>query len=249
MPVISVVVGTYNRAGYLAECIKSVFEQRGVSYELVISDDGSTDGTADMVRSLAPDTTFVSAEHVGHPSIVYNRGIRAARGEFVAFCADDDMLMPDSLRIRYDRIKDRNGTALACGGAAIIFNDTTFAEALALWERNLLPLDSMHYADMSILHGDSIMVPRVVMEKYGIFDEHPALRLGQDSELWVRWRHAGIEAVHCRVPVAFCRHHGAQLNYDYDDDHVKVTTHEYRNRILEERRRGITAENTPMLGG
>ncbi len=98
-PQISVVMLTYNREKYLRESIGSVLNQTVGDLELIVVDDGSTDGSRDLVISLLdPRIRYYFFEHSRHGSKLRNFGISASTGEFVAFLDSDDVWLPDKLQ-------------------------------------------------------------------------------------------------------------------------------------------------------
>lgn len=97
---ISVIVPVHNTAAYLQECIDSVLAQKGVALELILIDDGSTDGSTGICRRAAegsPATVRYIREGGAGVSHARNRGIAEARGEYIAFVDSDDMLLPGAL--------------------------------------------------------------------------------------------------------------------------------------------------------
>lgn len=97
-PDVSVVIPTYNRAHLLRRSIESVLAQTYETFELLVVDDASTDGTREVVGSLG-DTRihYRRVERNRGPGAARNVGIRVARGELIAFQDSDDEWMPDKL--------------------------------------------------------------------------------------------------------------------------------------------------------
>lgn len=98
-PLLSIVIPTYNCADYLDECLHSVLDQLPEDCELVVVDDGSTDGTADLLASYEAASGCLKVlynEHKG-ASGARNSGLDAASGAYVAFVDCDDMLKPGFL--------------------------------------------------------------------------------------------------------------------------------------------------------
>lgn len=93
---ISVMIGVYNAAPYLAEAIDSVFAQTYQPLELIVVDDGSDDGSAEVAKSYGHALTYVYKENGGNGS-ARNRAVELARGEFFAFLDADDRFVPDKL--------------------------------------------------------------------------------------------------------------------------------------------------------
>jgi glycosyltransferase involved in cell wall biosynthesis len=101
-PTISLVTPTYNCQPLLQECLESVFNQTlpQSEIEIIVVDDGSTDGTWDYLQSLRaehPNVVALRQENSGRPSVGRNRGLAAATGEFVFFLDSDDWFSPEAL--------------------------------------------------------------------------------------------------------------------------------------------------------
>ena len=95
MPALSVIVPAYNCASYIHECLGSVLDQLPPDCELVVVDDGSTDGTADVLVEYQdqPNVKVVYRDH-GGASAARNAGLSVASGAFVAFVDCDDVMKP-----------------------------------------------------------------------------------------------------------------------------------------------------------
>ncbi|GAA2420216.1 glycosyltransferase family 2 protein [Streptomyces glaucus] len=119
-PVVSVIVAAYNAMPYLTRCVTSVADQsigQG-ALQLIVVDDGSTDGTGDELDRLAeayPDLLQVIHQpNSGGPSAPRNVGLDHARGEFVFFLDADDYLAPEALE-RMVAMAEKNGTDVVLG--------------------------------------------------------------------------------------------------------------------------------------
>jgi glycosyltransferase involved in cell wall biosynthesis len=112
---VSVVITTRNRRALLAEAVASVQGQRGVSWELIIVDDASTDDTEAYVSGLTDVVAIRQATH-GERSRARNRGLDAARGQYVMFLDDDDTLHEEAL-LTLARALDQHASAVAAVGA------------------------------------------------------------------------------------------------------------------------------------
>jgi glycosyltransferase involved in cell wall biosynthesis len=96
---ISVVLPTYNRAGTLPRAIASILAQTWRNFELIVVDDGSSDGTAALVGAIAdPRIRYLSLPRNGGVSAARNHGVREARGRWIAFQDSDDEWLPGHLR-------------------------------------------------------------------------------------------------------------------------------------------------------
>lgn len=96
MSEISVVIPTYNRADLIGDTLRAVMAQTVRPGEVIVVDDGSTDGTADVVASFGDPIRSIVIANSGD-MVARNVGVRAARGELVAFCDSDDVWSPPFL--------------------------------------------------------------------------------------------------------------------------------------------------------
>ena len=94
----SVVIPTYNRLPLLKEALDSVWRQTLTNYEVIVVDDGSTDGTARFARSMGQSIKLLEQTNRG-PGAARNLGLEHARGQYVAFLDSDDLWFPWTLDI------------------------------------------------------------------------------------------------------------------------------------------------------
>jgi len=99
-------VPVFNGARYLAEALESVFAQTHPSVEAIVVDDGSTDDTPAVVAAFGARLRAFRQPNAG-PAAARNRGVRAARGDFVAFLDADDLWLPDKLERQLARFAAR----------------------------------------------------------------------------------------------------------------------------------------------
>ena len=103
---VSCVIPVYNGARYLAESIESVLAQEYRPLEVIVVDDGSTDGTGAVLDAFGDRIRSFRQEN-GGPSVARNRGMEMSRGEFIAFLDADDLWVPDKLRLQLDAMEAR----------------------------------------------------------------------------------------------------------------------------------------------
>ena len=99
MQAISIVIPAYNAARTLAETLDSVLAQEGVAPEIVLVDDGSTDGTLDIARRFEPSVRVMTGPNRG-VSVARNRGIAETQASWIVFVDADDWLKPGTLATR-----------------------------------------------------------------------------------------------------------------------------------------------------
>lgn len=121
MPKVSVILPTYNREALLRQAVTSVFEQTFIDWELIIADDGSTDGTRTYLDELRDSRVrSVLLDHSGNPSRVRNAAIALARGEWIAFLDSDDLWLPTKLKLQLDRLAANPASRWSCTGVGFI---------------------------------------------------------------------------------------------------------------------------------
>lgn len=122
-PLVTVLTTTYNHARFIGLCMRSVQRQSYRDFEHVIVDDGSTDGTGDVVERLADKrTVYIRKEHSGFKRLVdtYNCGLKVARGKFIAIVEGDDFI--PSWRLHRQVPFMRKDVVLSFGRVATVDN-------------------------------------------------------------------------------------------------------------------------------
>jgi glycosyltransferase involved in cell wall biosynthesis len=115
MLTLSVIVPVYNTEEYLEDCIKSILKQSFKDFELIIVNDGSTDGSSAIINKYAAtDSRIVVIDTVNKGvSNARNLGLRAAKGTYVGFVDSDDTIVPDMYQKLIDSIR-ANDSEMAC---------------------------------------------------------------------------------------------------------------------------------------
>ena len=205
-PLVSVVIPTYNYAGYLSEAIGSALAQASddLALEVIVVDDGSTDETSEVVRRFGSAVRYERQENQG-PSTARNRGVAEARGEYVAFLDADDHWLPYKLGRQLRALTIRRDVA-GCHGAFLVQRPSGEVGRVArYWQRSGdLP------TCRDLLRGNSInmstmLIRREALVSTGPFDE--SLRTAEDWNLWLRLLLAGRRLYYLHQPLAVTRHH------------------------------------------
>ena len=114
-PLVTAVIPAYNAERYLRDAIDSVLGQTFPGIEVIVVDDGSTDGTARIARSFGDRVQYVHQENRGVSS-ARNRGVAMARGTFIAFLDADDVWLPNKIQAQLDLLSSVDGcVAVGCG--------------------------------------------------------------------------------------------------------------------------------------
>jgi glycosyltransferase involved in cell wall biosynthesis len=114
MPLVSVVIPTYNYGRYLPETIDSVLGQTYADREIIVIDDGSTDDTAEIIRRYGDKVIYLAQANTGLPA-TRNRGCAVARGEYFAFLDADDVWLPNKLEVQVRALERNPDIGMVCG--------------------------------------------------------------------------------------------------------------------------------------
>jgi glycosyltransferase involved in cell wall biosynthesis len=212
-PLVSIVMAAYNSAPYMPEAINSVISQSYPYWELHIINDGSKDNTAEVVRPFLADPRIIyhEQENTGQAR-AKNRGLRAARGEFIAFLDADDKWSPDKLEKQLPVFKAHPEAGLVHTNVMLI---TESGEPLGSPQRSYP--QGWISGDLLIdnrVNGMASIVRRECLEQVGIFDE--SLSMGIDYDLWLRIS-ARYQILFLDEVTYFYRQWAGQMSHRYEE--------------------------------
>ena len=183
---LSVILPVYNGESFLLEAVASVMRSASV-IEIILVDDGSSDGTPDLARTWDERVIYIRQKHRG-PAAARNRGLEVARGEFIAFIDADDEWAPAHPEAA---LRELEKSDLAFGQTQCVMD--SFGESEAFGP----PFHTFHLG--------SAVCRRALFERTGGFDE--ALRFGEDLDWFLRRRDCGASIVQVRELSLYYRLH------------------------------------------
>ena len=235
MPLVSVVVPTYNCAPYIRETIESMLAQQDVpELEVLVVNDGSTDATAEIARSMGCVVRVIDQPNSG-VSAARNHGIREARGSFIALADHDDYWFPNKLAHQLQAFAEHPEVDVvftefrrwyARGPQARFPNPAEFAAeaapqgidpALSGWIYHRMLLDSCVLTSTALVRAP-------VLARVGGFDER--LPFSEDWDLWLRISRQ-FRFLKLREVSTLYRQHAAQGSR-------VIRPVDYRTQLLEE---------------
>jgi glycosyltransferase involved in cell wall biosynthesis len=181
MSSISVIIPTFNRKAVIGRALQSVYVQSHPADEVIVVDDGSTDGTAELIKKQFPATTYLYQENSG-VSAARNAGILAAKGQWIAFLDSDDEWLPNKLERQLQQLAEQP--------------DLKVCHTEEIWIRNGVRVNQMNKHAKSggwifdqclplcAMSPSSILIHRTLFGRLGGFDEN--LPACEDYDLWLR---------------------------------------------------------------
>ena len=220
---VSVIIPVYNREEYIRECIDSVFAQSHQEFEIVIIDDGSSDNTVEICESLAESDDrikFIKAEH-GGVSAARNKGLEAAKGEYVFFLDSDDVIHPMLFETLVTAMKQNN--AAISGTVVVNFPDKHWHEVKDMiaksssvgettYQSHQQSLDAMFRGSSPLSMIGGIMMRRDLI---GDTKFNTDIYIGEDYLFIYENLIKGADTVFLRQKWYYCRLHSNNSSWDY----------------------------------
>ena len=210
---VSVVIPTYNRRPILEKCLLALEQQQACPlidrYEVVVVDDGSTDGTPDWLRQNAtrfPHVRLIEQSH-GGPAEGRNRGVDHAQGDVIVFI-DSDLVVTDSFLSCHASSLVRSWEARGdrlCFTYGAVVNTANFEQPTA--ERHKLRDLSWAY-----FATGNVAIAKEVLQRAGLFDTGFRLYGWEDLELGERLRRMGVQLIKCPAAVGYHWHPALTLD-------------------------------------
>jgi glycosyltransferase involved in cell wall biosynthesis len=181
MPKVTVVVPVFNEVATIQRAIASVSRQTLADFEIIVVDDASTDGSGEAVAKMGePQLRLIRHGRTQGAAAARNSGIRAARGELIAFLDSDDEWLPDKLAIQVGAMASDVAPAATCTAFYLAHSDARVLRTPAArhgWQEEFLD-------GCFVSPGSTLMVRRDVYKKVGMLDE--SLMRFEDWEWLIR---------------------------------------------------------------
>jgi hypothetical protein len=225
VPAISVVIPTHNRRDLLALTLRSALWQRDIDLEVIVVDDGSTDGSADMVAGVRDERVRVLRNDVARGvSAARNRGIDAVRSDWVAFLDDDDLWAADKLAAQL-AAAERGERLWAYVGAVTIAEDNGVIGGIRPPPPERI-VDLIGRYNAIPGGGSNVVVSSTALERVGGFDT--SLYNTEDWDMWIRLARMGPPAWVGRPLLAY-RVHRTNASLKIDQILAGIATIERRH--------------------
>jgi glycosyltransferase involved in cell wall biosynthesis len=182
-PRLSVVIPNYNCARFLPETLESVFAQTCGDLEIIVVDDGSTDGSQALLGRFADRVRVIHQENQG-VSAARNRGIRESRGEFVAFLDADDLWHPEKLAKQLQLFTNPAVGLVHCAVEYVDEQNRPLGTNFTGRRGRVLKSIALLQGTVVLAGGSTAVVRREAFEKVGSFDRE--MSTAADWDMWRR---------------------------------------------------------------
>jgi GT2 family glycosyltransferase len=228
-PDVSIVLTNWNVRDLLRDCIRSIYDKtQGVSYEIIVVDDASTDGSVEMLRNEFPDVKLIiNDKNLGFAK-ANNRGVQFAKGRYILLLNTDTLLINNAIKILFDFLEGHQDVGV-CGGwlknedltSQVSFgNFPSFSQAVidalflndlfpkaGLPNRGVLPREAMNSPmEVDYVTGADILIRKELIDKLGLFDERFRIYC-EETDFCYRVKHEAKKKVYF-VPEAQIIHFG-----------------------------------------
>lgn len=209
-PLISSIIPTFNSKQFLSDAVESILRQNYHPMEIIIVDDGSTDGTAKLQNSFGKQIRYIYQENRG-PASARNTGIAAANGLFLAFLDSDDVWPSNKLNKKIDAlVQDPN--------LDIVIGRTKCFESGSELSNKIITEQS---AVISVQLG-SALFRKSVFDRVGLFNDQ--LRYSEDQDWFLRAREKGINMLVMDEITLYHRRHKLNMTGNPDAVGYQLTT-------------------------
>lgn len=229
MPKVSVIIPSYNHGKYIKETIQSVLDQTFQDFEIVITDDGSSDNTVEEIKKFDDKRIklFVFSKNKGACAAA-NNCVNNSTGRYIAMLSSDDIFLPDKLEKQVDFLDSNPGIGVVFSRAQIIdedgnnFKDPSHAYSSIFDKKNRSRYEWLNYF---FYHGNCLCHPSALIrkkcyDKVGLYDERFASL--PDLDFWVRvCMHFDIYIMPQKLIKFRVRHGEANASGNRPENHIR----------------------------
>lgn len=228
-PLVSVVIPVFNGERFLREAVQSVLAQNYAPVEIIIVDDGSTDGTATVARSFPETVCYLHQANKG-PAAARNRGIERAQGSLIAFADADDLWPAVKLELHLPYLIREPTIEIVMGRIQQVLLSKSVTGQIQANEIGE-PVFSVNLG--------SAVIRRSVFERVGLFDE--TMRYSEDVDWFMRARESGAAITTIDAVTLFYRQHEQNMTRGKSPSELNVLKALKRSLDRRRERTGIAS--------
>jgi alpha-1,3-rhamnosyltransferase len=214
-PLVSIVAVCYNHKPFISDCILSLVKQSYPNTEIIVYDNGSTDGSALLLEELQVKYKFelIIQENIGLPKTL-NKAVERAKGKYISLTSTDDYWPLDKIEIAVDFMENCDPQIAVCGGNAItidregiIFRKQTFNKYHELTFNDV-------FLEGKIIPALTSLIRKEVLTKVGGYDEN---QKGEDTPMWLKITYHGYRIAYLNKLMGYYRHHDKNITHQRDN--------------------------------
>ena len=212
---VSVIMPAFNAEKYIAESIRSVLAQTYAEWELIVVDDGSSDGTAGVVQEFVTGDSRIKYifQENGRLGKARNSGINNARGELIAFLDSDDLWVETKLAAQTRAMIENDADVVFSD--CYVFNDEDTADERTRFGSFAGKFSGREILDLLICQNRipvlTVLLKRAILDRVGVFEEGKPYHGLEDYDLWLRSARAGFVFYGMRDALARYRRHASAM--------------------------------------
>lgn len=211
---VSIVIAAYNIEKYVSQTIESALNQTYKNIEVIIVNDGSTDGTSNIIETYAKKDTRIVIFNQANKGVsaARNAGFKIAKGEYFCIVDADDIMLPIKIESQVDFLEN-NSSADFAYSKVYYFIDGTHA----IYRHDLATISGAHVYEKLLQYGNFIYTSTVffrrnVFDQFGGFDEN--LRSAEEFDYWLSLSQRGVNFLHQNKYLTLCRSRNNGLTSD-----------------------------------
>ncbi|MYL30777.1 glycosyltransferase [Halobacillus halophilus] len=226
MPNVSVIMGIYNCAQTLSNCIESLLEQSYTDWELIMCEDCSYDNTFAIAQSYATKYSNIQVfKNKENKGLAYslNECLKVAKGKYIARMDGDDLCLPQRFQKQVDFLE--TNTEFHVVGSSVVLYDENGYKGI----RKMIEKPSIYDLAKTVPHiHPTIMMRKVAYDALNGYIVSPRTRRGQDADLWFRFYAKGFRGYNFQEPL--CKYHESLS--DYKKRSIKVALYGMQTRYI-----------------
>ncbi len=213
VPLVSVVVITFNRASLLKRALNSVFKQTFQNFEVVLVDDASNDNTLEVISDFSDERIiYIRHDENKGEAISRNTGVRNVKGKYIAFLDDDDVWLPEKLQLQVGLL---NNSSEDTGAVYSGFRELDIAtsQVISTFTPQKSGLIFQHLLKGNFITISSILLKKTCFDNAGFFDE--TIAYGLDYDMWLRISEK-YKFIYIGEPLVNYSIHKNRLSFNWD---------------------------------
>lgn len=195
---ISVIIPLFNKRLTIVDTVTSVLTQSFSDFELIVVNDGSSDGGEKLVEAIADSRIRLIHQQNRGVSAARNCGAAAARGEWLAFLDGDDLWAPDYLKQMFFAARSNPGAVMICCAGYVTFQGRAYLRLIRSYEKKIIPIDYFRAPEV-FSHTSATMIRREFFQQTSGFRE--GVSRWEDLLLFCEVALSGL-VVYCGIPLS-----------------------------------------------